>query len=160
MSSEDEIGGRVLAVRNGAGLDQRAFAARIGSSSGRVSEIENGKSLPGAALLARLHAEFDVDLNWLITGQRTANTAPAPALSRREAALLDNYRHSPEDAKTAIDKTSAAFAQPHALTKRSPTKKTTARQAATSDGGAVQHFHEAVDQVAGRDIVNSPRRKR
>lgn len=34
-----------------------------------------------------------------------------PVLSKRESALIENYRHSPEAARTAMDKTGAALAQ-------------------------------------------------
>ena len=68
---------------------------------------------PGAKVLAAL-ADAGWDVLYILTGQRSrpANASPATHLSRREQALLDNYRNSPADAQAALDKTSAAFAQP------------------------------------------------
>jgi len=91
-----EVGGRVLAVRTSAGLNQRDFAAQLGTSSGGISQIESGKTMPGGDFLLRLHENFDVDVTWLLTGQRNPSLPPppAPALSADEASLLADYRAS------------------------------------------------------------------
>jgi transcriptional regulator with XRE-family HTH domain len=106
------IGKRLKQVREDAGLNQRDFAARIGSSSGRVSEIESGKNIPGGDLLLRLNQEFGTDLTWLLAGTRDGAVIPlGDSLSPDEAALLDNYRNSPKEARDALKATSAALAQ-------------------------------------------------
>lgn len=102
------IGERVKRVRDSEGMNQRDFASRVGTSAGRISEIESDKSVPGGDLLIRLNAEFGVDLNWLLTGAEADTAAP---LAPDEAALLDNYRHSPEDQQRLLRETGAAFAK-------------------------------------------------
>lgn len=47
-----------------------------------------------------------MDVVYILTGERSVAT-----LAADEAALLDNYRHSPPDAKSALKATSDAFAQ-------------------------------------------------
>lgn len=76
MASID-IGKRIRQVRETTGANQREFAARLGSSSGRISEIESGKNMPGGDLLLRINQEFKTDLTWLLTGDE-AKTAQRP----------------------------------------------------------------------------------
>ena len=66
------IGERFKEIRVRNGLKQQEFAKRIGTSSGYISEIESEKKLPGAETLLSLKREFDVDLNWLLTGEERA----------------------------------------------------------------------------------------
>lgn len=104
-----EVGERVQAVRAGSGLSQRDFASRLGISSGGISQIETGKTMPGGEFLLRLHQEFKADVTWVLTGVSAGGELP-PA-SPREAALLDNYRNSPDTGKDAIERTAFALAQ-------------------------------------------------
>lgn len=107
-----EVGARVFQVRQDVNLNQRDFAARIGISSGGISQIESGKAMPGGDFLLKIHQEFGVDITWLLTGMSATGTAPAsPPLARDEEILLDNYRNSPPDARAAIKATSDAFAR-------------------------------------------------
>ncbi|WP_288843230.1 helix-turn-helix domain-containing protein [uncultured Deefgea sp.] len=77
-----DIGNRVRSIRNALKLNQRDFAARLSTSSGRISEIESGKSMPSGDFLLRLHQEFNSDLNWLMTGmQGSASGIKEPSLS-------------------------------------------------------------------------------
>jgi len=47
---------------------------------------------------------------YILTGQRSGEAPAAPA-NPREKALLDNYRHSPDAGKDAIERTASALAQ-------------------------------------------------
>lgn len=113
------IGDRLKEERERMGKTIPALATIAGVSKNTVIGWQNGTSAPPATELACL-AAAGMDVLYVITGQRVGGVAPTPALTHREAALLDNYRHSPEDAKAALDKTSAAFAQPKPVTKRPP----------------------------------------
>lgn len=106
-----ELGKRVLQIRGAAGLNQREFAARLGTSSGYISSVESGKTMPGGDFLLRLHQEFGTDVTWLLTGRNASGSVPTPTLAPDEAALLDNYRHSPKDQQDILKATSAAFAK-------------------------------------------------
>lgn len=80
--ASNEVGLRVQRIRNDAKLNQRDFGARLGTSSGRISEIESGKSVPGGEFLIRLHQEFNADVTYILTGEtqreRAAQLAATP----------------------------------------------------------------------------------
>ena len=66
------------------------------------------------AISARVEAAIaaaGADVLYILTGQRSAGEALTPALKADEAALLDNYRHSPSEAQDALRRTGAAFAR-------------------------------------------------
>lgn len=106
-------GKRLRAERERLGMSQTDFGEVGGVRKLAQIKYEKGERIPDAEYLARV-AGAGADVLYILTGQR-AGDQPAPALSRREAALLDNYRHSSDEARSAIDKTSAAFAQQAAL---------------------------------------------
>lgn len=108
-----EIGRRVQQVRGEAKLNQREFAAKLSTSSGYISGVESGKTMPGGEFLLRIHQEFGVDVTWLLAGASATAPPPAPdmELQPREAALLDNYRHCPDTGKDALERTASALAQ-------------------------------------------------
>lgn len=64
----------------------------------------------GTEVLA-LFVATGADVLYILTGQRSGAAVPTPALKPEEEALLDNYRHSPEDQQRLLRETSAAFAQ-------------------------------------------------
>lgn len=49
-------------------LSQKDFGASMSRSSGYISDIENGKSVPGGEFLADLHRIHNVDINWVLAG--------------------------------------------------------------------------------------------
>jgi transcriptional regulator with XRE-family HTH domain len=59
------IGDKIKAIRKEHKLTQIGFAATIGISQGRLSEIEKGKTKPSAETLIELRKKFSIDLNWL-----------------------------------------------------------------------------------------------
>jgi transcriptional regulator with XRE-family HTH domain len=63
------LGNRLNQVRKDKGLSQQAFAAMLNTSSGYISEIEQGKKMPGSEFLLSLWRVFGVDLNWFLTGE-------------------------------------------------------------------------------------------
>lgn len=115
-----EIGKRVQQVRGSAKLNQREFATKLSTSSGYISGVESGKTMPGGEFLLRIHQEFGVDVTWLLTGSSATTLPPAPnlELQPREAALLDNYRNSPDVGKDALERTASALAQSSVKSKR------------------------------------------
>lgn len=100
-------GQRLKEERKRLGLSQEEFAAIAGVTRRPYAEWETGKTSPKAEQLSAL-ADKGVDVYYVLTGQRVAT---ATTLTAREAALVDNYRASDEDAKKALEKTSAALAQ-------------------------------------------------
>lgn len=50
-------------------LTQKDFAKKISASPGNVNEWIKGRSEPGAMMLRRISEIFDIDANWLLTGE-------------------------------------------------------------------------------------------
>lgn len=103
-----EIGVRIREVRGAA--TQKDFADLLGVGRTSVVRYESGERMPDAVFIAQINAVLGIDPIWLLTGARAA-APPGPALAPDEAALLDNYRHSPPEGQTALKTTSAALAQ-------------------------------------------------
>lgn len=108
------IGERLREERERLEFNQPDFAGFAGTTKQTLFSWETGGSSPKAEQLEKL-AEHGVDVYYVLTGQRIGL---ATTLSARESALVENYRASPEDAKKALETTSAALAQsPGALKK-------------------------------------------
>ena len=107
-----EIGARLREERDRLGLSQLAMAEVCGVTMRSLRNYEKGDRQPDASCLAAM-ATAGADVLYILTGQRSGAAVPPPALKPEEAALLDNYRHSPEDQQRLLRETSAAFAQRH-----------------------------------------------
>ncbi|HHB9431400.1 TPA: helix-turn-helix domain-containing protein [Stenotrophomonas maltophilia] len=89
---------------------QKDFAELLGIGRTTLIRYEAGTRPIDVELLVKLNLLFGVQPLWLLTGAGTSGEGVQ--LTSREAILLSNYRNSPEDAKVALERTSAAFAQP------------------------------------------------
>jgi transcriptional regulator with XRE-family HTH domain len=58
---------RLVKSRKYLKLNQRSFAKRVGVDQGRVSQWENGKSLPSSSALTEI-VRLGININWLLTG--------------------------------------------------------------------------------------------
>ncbi|THF65616.1 helix-turn-helix transcriptional regulator [Pseudothauera nasutitermitis] len=102
----EQISSRLREERRRLGFSSQAdFAAEIGASSSSVHNYEAGKRSPDAEYLAKV-AEIGGDVLYILTGQRSVGE-----LAPDEAALLDNYRHSPPEKQSALREVGASFAQ-------------------------------------------------
>ncbi|MDG3576014.1 helix-turn-helix transcriptional regulator [Rhizobium sp. YJ-22] len=64
------LGRRLADIREEFGLDREELAARFVSvSAAAIANYERGDNVPDANVLAAYHREFDVNLEWLITGE-------------------------------------------------------------------------------------------
>ncbi len=68
-ASKKVVGERLKATRLLIGLNQRDFAQRLGTSGAYISCVELGHSMPGGRFLRCLHREFDININWLLSGK-------------------------------------------------------------------------------------------
>lgn len=104
-----DIGKRLKEERERLGLTQPQLGVLGGAGKTTVIAWERGTAYPNAAFLAAI-AAAGVDVLYVVTGQRASAPALAP-LKPDEAALLDNYRHAPEDQQRLLRETGAAFAK-------------------------------------------------
>jgi transcriptional regulator with XRE-family HTH domain len=63
------VGKRLLQVIKAKKLSQNKLALSIGVSSGNISDIIKGKNSPSAKFLTLLSEQYNVNLNWLLTGK-------------------------------------------------------------------------------------------
>ena len=63
------VGRRLRQVR-GFDMTQQKFAAKLGISQSQLSKYERGLIAPPASVLASLKTEFDVSIDWLLTGKK------------------------------------------------------------------------------------------
>jgi transcriptional regulator with XRE-family HTH domain len=122
------FGERLLEERKRLGFTQDEMAARGGVAKRTYCNYEAGERDPTGGLLSAL-ASLGVDIQYILTGERTASPAltaqqahagySLEVLSREEQALLDNYRHAPEIGKKAVEAAIAAVAQPGKMKSRS-----------------------------------------
>lgn len=75
------IGARIKEFRKHNKLSQQAVASLLTTSSGYISEVEQGKTQPGSNFLVSLKRAFpDLDLNWLLTGEVDVRTSGREAM--------------------------------------------------------------------------------
>ncbi|MDD3310976.1 helix-turn-helix transcriptional regulator [Pseudodesulfovibrio sp.] len=87
-------------------MTQAEIAELLNEKPHRVNAIMCGKQRVPEDFLIRFVEIFQVDANWLLLG-----AGPVPELNSREAALVANYRASPEEGKRSLETTSALLAQ-------------------------------------------------
>ncbi|NDV20941.1 helix-turn-helix domain-containing protein [Pseudodesulfovibrio sp. JC047] len=102
----ETVGDRIRTIRGG--VSQKEFAEKYGLNRNTLARYEKGDNDPSASFLKALIEDYGLDANWLLLG---GEEPPRQELTPREAALLDNYRHSPEDAQRNLETTSALLAQ-------------------------------------------------
>ncbi len=100
---------RIKEERERLGLTQAEAGDRCGVSREIWGKYERGKAAPGGEVLFAF-AQIGGDIQYILTGQRVSGTLPP-----REAALLDNYRHSDDQGKRTIESVAGLAAQPPAL---------------------------------------------
>lgn len=67
-SEENEFGQRVRQLRGALSLTQKEFREKI-ESAVNISEIEAGQTKPGLVFIKKVLKTFNVDANWLFSGQ-------------------------------------------------------------------------------------------
>lgn len=102
------VGSRLKEERSRLGLTQPHVGEYVGATKETVINWEKGKNTPSAESLIAL-ASLGFDMVYILTGMRS-NLAES-TLNRREQALLDNYRHSPDEGQRAIEATASALSQ-------------------------------------------------
>jgi len=63
------IGSRLHRIRNSMRLTMDQVGEVTGTSKSMVSDVENGKKKPSAAFLNALSVEYNIDLNFVFTGE-------------------------------------------------------------------------------------------
>ena len=60
------IGGKIKEIRKSLGLNQAVFASKLGIRQGYLSEIEQGKKIPGSKVIISLKRSFpDINIDYI-----------------------------------------------------------------------------------------------
>lgn len=108
------VADRIREVMTGAGLTVDRFAEALDEKPQRVKDVLREKQRAPEDFLVKVIQRFEIDANWLLIGAAREGVTLAPD----EAALLDNYRNSPEAGKTAIKATGLAVTKPKGIRKK------------------------------------------
>ncbi|WWR15753.1 helix-turn-helix domain-containing protein [Lachnospiraceae bacterium JLR.KK008] len=92
------IGERIKQQRKRKDLTQPQIKELTGISSGTLSDIENGKTLPAALSLIKLSKALECSIDWMLTGESLQQEDPA-FLAPLEEELLTGFRELSEDDK-------------------------------------------------------------
>lgn len=79
---------RIQAIRKALRLSQREFGERIGVSRDVISNIEYGRVHPKPLLLRHICELYNVNAQWLETGEGAMFTAAPPHISKKEEEAL------------------------------------------------------------------------
>ncbi|END9089924.1 helix-turn-helix transcriptional regulator [Yersinia enterocolitica] len=101
------IGARLREEREKTGESQEAMATSFGVSTRTWGKYERGETVPDAATLALLNAQYGLDVMYILTGKRT----PPDIISTEELKLVENYRAMDDSARLNIQAVGDAFAQ-------------------------------------------------
>lgn len=89
------IGERIKNRRKELNITQIQIREATGISSGNMSGIEAGKSLPSASALIELSKILNCSVDWILTGK--SPISEGIVLSNIEEDLLNGFRDLPED---------------------------------------------------------------
>ena len=94
---EKHIGERIKTVRKEHGLTQKKFAEQIFCTYETVYRVERGNVIPSEKWLQKVAEVFDVSMQWLLTGEETAQNVVDKSVER-----IGKYLRENESARIAI----------------------------------------------------------
>lgn len=83
-SKDPQIGKRIKQRRLELELTQAMLKEKTSISSGNLSGIENGDTLPSAQALVRLGEALNCSVDWILTGKNFDNTTTPPQIKPTE----------------------------------------------------------------------------
>ncbi|WP_406850639.1 hypothetical protein WH390_02195 [Candidatus Arsenophonus nilaparvatae] len=112
------VGDRLKSERLRLGLSQEIFAERCGVKKLTQYNYEKSERHPDAAYLVSAKA-LGVDVNYLITGERSDEASALDVVrDEEEATLLTTFRHIPGETREVAQRTLAAMAEKKAARSR------------------------------------------
>lgn len=96
-ASKTAVGQRIKRARLAIGFSQRKFATVLGTLPNHICQIEQGRCMPGSRLLHGMHVQFNIDINWLLTGQQQPFRLNSQEMGLRM--LLHHYTRADETGK-------------------------------------------------------------
>jgi transcriptional regulator with XRE-family HTH domain len=81
------VADRIKLVRKDQGLSQAEFAQRLRITRGHISKLEIGQATPSDQLLALIELNFNLNYDWLETGEGDMYLAPHLNMAERDATV-------------------------------------------------------------------------
>ncbi|MCP5107838.1 MAG: helix-turn-helix domain-containing protein [bacterium] len=72
--TKESMGQRFRQFRETLDMTRTELAGRLGVTTASVINIETGKAVPPSGILIRLHGDFRLNLNWMLTGTESMRT--------------------------------------------------------------------------------------
>ena len=94
------IGERIKKRRNELNITQPQIKKATGISSGNMSGIEAGRSLPSASALIELSKVLNCSIDWILTGN--SPISEGIVLSNIEEKFINDFRSLPEEEKEEL----------------------------------------------------------
>lgn len=94
------IGERIKNRRKELNLSQIDIYEKCELTSGALSKIENGKTIPSILVFYKLSQALDCDINWLLTGD--SSHLQNPNICKKEETYLNLFRQLPDDDQDEI----------------------------------------------------------
>jgi transcriptional regulator with XRE-family HTH domain len=110
MSTPQDIGTRIRAIRAELGLTQDQLAEQVGVSRSAVAQWETGRTGQITGNLSRIAAALEVNVEYLMYGDD--KLAPAEARQADELAMLRLYRECSPDDRQILLRTARRLARP------------------------------------------------
>lgn len=85
----DTIGERIKYWRKSNKYTMLEVAEKAGISQGLLSECENNKMLIGSKSLLSLYRTYNIDINWILTGEKSKSQVE---LNKNEREMLENFK--------------------------------------------------------------------
>lgn len=116
-----EIGDRIKLVRDEVGLNQRDFALSIKIGQSTLAMFERGKRMPKDIHIEQICAKYNIDKDWIKTGEGSMHNTPienelimqaATLLGRHDVgfeALVETYSKLTEANREILFKTGIDF---------------------------------------------------
>ena len=70
------VGDRLRSVRRFFKLTQKGLSKKLECTQSAIADYENGRIMPSAYILTKIANQYNVDLNWLLTGAGNMLVAP------------------------------------------------------------------------------------
>ena len=106
---KNTIAARFAEIRAGSGLSKRAFAESLGIHPMVAGDIELGKRDPSRDVLIRLARAYNVDITWLLTGDRIALSPGKAHFSSDYASNRSDYASNRQALSPASQNASATI---------------------------------------------------
>ena len=94
------IGERIKNRRKELNLSQIDIYEKCELTSGALSKIENGKTIPSILVFYKLSQALDCDINWLLTGD--SSHLQNPDICKKVETYLNLFRQLPDDDQDEI----------------------------------------------------------